>query len=60
MNADFESGFAIDADGVYENVLTATGTGISGISIEDSTGDADNPLFDFTLSVERVCAARCN
>lgn len=58
VNADFESGFAMDTGGVYENVLTATGTGISGISIEDSTGDADTPLFDFTLSVERLCAAR--
>lgn len=31
---------------------------MAGLSIEDSTGDADRPLFDFTLSVERVRAAR--
>lgn len=58
VNADFEAGFAIDADGVFENVTKATATGISGISIEDSTGDEANPLFDFVLSVQRVQAAR--
>ena len=57
VNADFEAGFAIEPDGVFENVTTATGTGIAGISIEDSTGDAEHPLFDFGLSVQRVHAA---
>ena len=32
--------------------------GIAGVSIEDSTGDASNPLFDFALAVERIEAAR--
>ena len=58
VNADFESGFAADANGVHQNVLSASSTGISGLSIEDSTGDASKPLFDFTLAVERMCAAR--
>jgi methylisocitrate lyase len=58
INADFEGGFAVAADGVHANVLSATDTGIAGISIEDSTGDASNPLFDFALSVDRVRAAR--
>ena len=40
------------------NVAAATATGIAGLSIEDSTGDASNPLFDFTLAVERIQAAR--
>jgi methylisocitrate lyase len=39
-------------------VTEATGTGIAGLSIEDSTGDAADPLFEFSLSVERVRAAR--
>jgi methylisocitrate lyase len=38
--------------------LSAADTGIAGISIEDSTGDSSNPLFDFELSVDRVRAAR--
>ena len=58
INADFEGGFAVDPDGVAANVTAATATGIAGISIEDSTGDAASPLFDFALSVERVGAAR--
>src|ERR1700728_1057106 len=40
INADFESGFAADADGVAESVFLALQTGIAGLSIEDSTGDA--------------------
>ncbi len=58
FNADFEGGFAIEPAGVAANVAEACATGISGISIEDSTGDADRPLFDFDLAVERVRAAR--
>lgn len=58
VNADFEGGFAIEPAGVGANVTAATATGIAGLSIEDSTGDASNPLFDFTLAVERIQAAR--
>ncbi len=57
VNGDFEGGFAIEPAGVAANVTLAIHTGIAGISIEDSTGDPDNPLFDFALSVERVRAA---
>jgi methylisocitrate lyase len=58
VNADFEGGFAIAPAGVGANVAAATDTGISGLSIEDSTGDASNPLFELTLAVERIQAAR--
>ncbi len=58
VNADFEGGFAVDPDAVAANVTLAATTGVAGLSIEDSTGDAQNPLFDFTLAVERVAAAR--
>ena len=58
INADFESGFAPDAAGVGENVRLAVGTGVAGLSIEDSTGDAKQPLYDETTAVERVRAAR--
>jgi len=58
VNADFERGFAVEPAEVGANVLLATGTGIAGLSIEDSTGDASRPLFDFGLAVERVRAAR--
>jgi 2-methylisocitrate lyase-like PEP mutase family enzyme len=58
VNGDFEGGFAIEPSGVAANVARAVATGIAGVSIEDSTGDPANPLFDFTLSVERIRAAR--
>ena len=58
VNADFEGGFAVEPAGVAATVARALATGISGLSIEDSTGDAASPLFDFTLAVERVRAAR--
>ncbi len=58
INADFEGGYAVEPAGVAENVALAAATGIAGLSIEDSSGDAENPLFDFDLAVERVRAAR--
>jgi 2-methylisocitrate lyase-like PEP mutase family enzyme len=58
VNADFEGAFAVDPDAVKENVALAAATGVAGLSIEDSTGDADNPLHDFALAVDRVRAAR--
>jgi len=58
INADFEDGFAIDPAGVQANVARAVETGIAGVSIEDSTRDRANPLFEFDLAVERVKAAR--
>ena len=58
VNADFEGGFAAAPDDVAKNVAAASETGIAGLSIEDSTGDAAHPLFDFALSIERIRAAR--
>jgi 2-methylisocitrate lyase-like PEP mutase family enzyme len=58
VNADFEGGYAADPEGVARNVKLAAATGIAGLSIEDSTGDAAQPLHDFALAVERIEAAR--
>ncbi|HEX6617365.1 MAG TPA: isocitrate lyase/phosphoenolpyruvate mutase family protein [Gemmatimonadales bacterium] len=58
VNGDFEGGFAVEPEGVATNVGAAVGTGLAGLSIEDSTGDPARPLFDFPLAVERVRAAR--
>jgi len=58
VNADFEHGFARDASGVAVNVQLAVATGIAGLSIEDSTGDAERPLRDIGDAVERMRAAR--
>ena len=58
VNADFENGFAHDAEGVAANVARAAETGIAGLSIEDSTGDATAPLYEFDHAVRRIAAAR--
>ena len=58
VNADFEGGFAITPEAVAANVTAAVATGIAGLSIEDSTGDAADPLFEFTLAVDRIRGAR--
>ena len=58
VSGDFEGGFATEPPAVYANVALAASTGIAGLSIEDSTGDPEHPLFDFTLAVERIRAAR--
>jgi methylisocitrate lyase len=58
VNADFERGFATDAEQVANNVATAVKTGIAGLSIEDSSGDPAQPLYPFELAVERVRAAK--
>ena len=58
INADFEGGYAVEPDQVGENVGLAAATGIAGLSIEDSSGDPDQPLFDADLAVARIAAAR--
>jgi 2-methylisocitrate lyase-like PEP mutase family enzyme len=58
VNADFENGFALDAAGVAESVRLAIETGVAGLSIEDSTGDAAKPLYELDAAVERIRAAR--
>jgi 2-methylisocitrate lyase-like PEP mutase family enzyme len=58
VNADFEGGFATAPAAVGANVAAATATGVAGLSIEDSSGDSLDPLYDFTLAVERIQAAR--
>ncbi|MGH6610401.1 MAG: isocitrate lyase/PEP mutase family protein, partial [Burkholderiaceae bacterium] len=56
--ADFESGFAHDPAGVAESVRLAVETGVAGLSIEDSTGDAEKPLYEIDVAVQRLRAAR--
>jgi 2-methylisocitrate lyase-like PEP mutase family enzyme len=58
VNADFESGYAHEPEGVAESVRLCVATGVAGLSIEDSTGDKAKPLYDLELGVERMEAAR--
>ena len=58
VNADFEDGHARDLDGLRANVRGCIETGVAGLSIEDSTGDAAQPLYEFDEAVARMRAAR--
>jgi 2-methylisocitrate lyase-like PEP mutase family enzyme len=58
VNADFEGGYAVEPGEVGANVARCVGTGVAGLSIEDSTGDGAAPLHELGLAVERVAAAR--
>ena len=58
INADFESGYAHDPDGVAQSVRLAVETGVAGLSVEDSTGDIAKPLYDIDDAVARIRAAR--
>lgn len=58
VNADFQNGYADEPDGVAASVELCIATGVAGLSIEDSTGRSDQPLYDFDLAVERLKAAR--
>src|SRR6478672_2254093 len=58
VNADFEGGFAHRPEKVGVNVARAVKTGVARLSIEDSTGDAANPLYESAFAIERIKAAR--
>ncbi|WP_375461869.1 oxaloacetate decarboxylase [uncultured Enterovirga sp.] len=58
VNADFESGYASDAEGVAESVRLCCATGVAGLSIEDATGERERPLYDLGEALDRLRAAR--
>jgi len=58
VNADFQSGYGADTNELAESVRLCVGTGISGFSIEDATGDSKKPLFELDEAVDRIAAAR--
>jgi 2-methylisocitrate lyase-like PEP mutase family enzyme len=57
VSADFENGFADEPAAVAETVRLAAATGLAGLSIEDYSGDDDDPIYDMGLAIARVEAA---
>jgi len=57
VSADLENGFGDDPDTCAETILLAAAAGLVGGSIEDATGHADDPIYPYDLSIERVRAA---
>jgi 2-methylisocitrate lyase-like PEP mutase family enzyme len=66
VNADFQTGYADEPEGVAQSVTLCVATGVAGLSIEDAAetglpaaGASENsPLYEFKLAVERIKAAR--
>ena len=57
VSADLEKGFGDAPEVVAETIRLAADVGLVGCTIEDSTGNPDNPLYDTHLAVERIAAA---
>jgi 2-methylisocitrate lyase-like PEP mutase family enzyme len=57
VSADLEEGFGASPEACAETIRAASDIGLVGGSIEDMTGDASQPIFEFDHAVERVAAA---
>jgi len=57
VSADLENCFFDDPSGVAETIRLARDVGLAGGSVEDFTGNANDPIYEFELAVERVTAA---
>ncbi|MFT8209982.1 MAG: isocitrate lyase/PEP mutase family protein [Symbiopectobacterium sp.] len=57
VSADLEKGIGDDPESAAQTVNIAAGIGLAGCSLEDHTGIASNPIYDFNLAVERIEAA---
>ncbi len=57
VSADLENGFGHTPETAAATIFAAARTGLAGCSLEDHTGDRDNPIYEFSLAVERIAAA---
>jgi 2-methylisocitrate lyase-like PEP mutase family enzyme len=57
VSADLEDGFGRSPQMCAETIRLASDIGLVGGSIEDATGDPQDPIYGFQLAVERVAAA---
>lgn len=57
ISADLQNGFGDTPSDVSQTILDAAKTGIVGGSIEDASGNADNPIYDIGLAVDRIQSA---
>lgn len=58
VNADFANGYADNPEESAANVRLCVATGVAGLSIEDSTGRKEAPLYELAHAAERIAAAR--
>jgi 2-methylisocitrate lyase-like PEP mutase family enzyme len=55
--ADLENGYGHAPEDAAETIRMAAQVGLVGGSIEDATGDAAKPIYEFEHAVERIAAA---
>lgn len=55
--ADLENGYGHNPEDAAETIRQAAGAGLVGGSIEDATGNDEDPIYDFDHAVKRVAAA---
>src|SRR5947209_2506098 len=58
VNADFSNGFADEPDDVAANVKLCITRGVAGLSIVDNSGNSAPPIYEESLAVDRIRAAR--
>jgi 2-methylisocitrate lyase-like PEP mutase family enzyme len=58
VNADFQSGYAEDLEGLATNVRRCVETGVAGLSIEDVHAHGEDPAYALAVATERVRVAR--
>ncbi len=57
VSADLENAFADDPEEVAGTVEGALAAGLAGCSVEDYTGNTEDPIYEFGRAAERVRAA---
>ncbi len=57
VSADLENGYGDSPEDVQKTIHAAAAAGLVGCTIEDTTGDKDNPIYDKAFAIERIAAA---
>ena len=57
VSADLEDGFGADPQACADTIQGAVQVGLVGGSIEDATGNVDDPIYGIELAVDRIKAA---
>ena len=57
VSADLENGYGRSPETCAETIRLAAAIGLAGGSIEDATGNPEDPIYESQLAVERVAAA---
>jgi 2-methylisocitrate lyase-like PEP mutase family enzyme len=57
VSADLENGFGGSPAEVAKTIRLAAAAGLAGCSIEDSTGNNSQPLYDISFATDRIAAA---